>query len=545
MTGVTEDTKILVYSFYKAPKKGFGARIYDILNAFIYSQSVGAELKFNNDEKWLYTTSSWFDVFSSEFPKTLATKDQVANQYNLIVWPAMWDGTSFKKESEEHYATSLAKLYRLNPQTQAYVNEMVAKSGFVDSDIVIHLRMSDKTKQEASNISVAESAEQDLTWYSNEVLNFCSRVKLFCDESQINQTTLLPRIFLCSDSPDALTLMQKLLPNFEITWDVNEYRHNGFIPLAWSDKLSETQMKEEMFNCLKNLEIMKRCIFLIGARASYFFRVAELLRFPGKSVNVKDSDVFGAAEYSTYPPVRPCRIKSYLNCVNPQDFTTFSGEMKNTGMVTIPNFFNPTLAENIYEFLHNSLPDSWLDHSIKYNGLTDVTFLSNSDPSLKFHTDKAKQCNDEGYFSYHFKRSHGEHFNTCSCAICRLQDTTGSFEFLNTMSLIVGENVSSTGETFLSKYQKGHFLNVHHDKDKGKYAFVLSFNKNWNVAHGGLLHFINHNNTPNATIYKTCIPSFNTLTLFKLPADQEQKVDHFVSEVTSDKSRISFTGWLK
>lgn len=88
-------------------------------------------------------------------------------------------------------------------------------------------------------------------------------------------------------------------------------------------------------------------------------------------------------------------------------------------------------------------------------------------------------------------------------------------------------------------YAPGHFLNAHNDTGdhaERRAAYVMGFTRDWRVDWGGQLLFLDGDNTEFG-----CSPSFNTLTLFKVPRD------HIVTQVTNfaGAGRYSITGWLR
>lgn len=145
---------------------------------------------------------------------------------------------------------------------------------------------------------------------------------------------------------------------------------------------------------------------------------------------------------------------------------------------------------------------------------------------------------NKGLFSYMFKRS-GKHYDTCSCAMCSLRKMFDSVEVKHALSQIVGETVTELNETFCSKYETGDYLSIHHDKNKGDYAFVYQLTENWNPAFGGLLHFYDN---ASKKVYETVNPIFNNLTIFKIKGIDN--TDHFVSSNVSTHVRYAFTGWF-
>jgi SM-20-related protein len=94
----------------------------------------------------------------------------------------------------------------------------------------------------------------------------------------------------------------------------------------------------------------------------------------------------------------------------------------------------------------------------------------------------------------------------------------------------------------LTCYRRNCFLTRHEDLDKmsrRRVAFIFGFTRDWRTEWGGLLHMLDNERN----IIDVFQPTFNTLTLFKVPRD------HFVSHVVpyagTDPlhSRYTMTGW--
>lgn len=169
---------------------------------------------------------------------------------------------------------------------------------------------------------------------------------------------------------------------------------------------------------------------------------------------------------------------------------------------------------------------------------------------IEKHVVRAKQLADNGYFSYVFKRTEKNHYDTCYCFSCRLNATFEGEEIKEFLSKVTGHKVKEIQETFASMYTKGDFLTIHHDKNKGDYTFVLMLTPDWHPCYGGLTHFYDESTK---SIYKTLIPVFNNMLVFKLTDDGKStddtftrtgKMDHYVSTVTGPIPRIAYTGWF-
>ncbi len=86
-------------------------------------------------------------------------------------------------------------------------------------------------------------------------------------------------------------------------------------------------------------------------------------------------------------------------------------------------------------------------------------------------------------------------------------------------------------------YKNTDYLLPHDDRlETRKIAYVLNLSKKFTRKDGGSLEFFEENK-----IIKNIIPNFNTLIIFKVIIN---KTFHQVSEVTSDKERLSIAGWF-
>jgi Rps23 Pro-64 3,4-dihydroxylase Tpa1-like proline 4-hydroxylase len=228
--------------------------------------------------------------------------------------------------------------------------------------------------------------------------------------------------------------------------------------------------------------------------------------------------------------------------LNPDiDIDSYKNELKEKKIIRINNIFINESIKDVRTQLED-IPNTWwsekmniscktiYEHCEKINGKIDEL-------NRKLCQIYTKNALFTGHFCYHFKEERNTHFLNCDCVICQIKNKVYSDEFLIFFKNITDNENIYVNEIFASLFENGHYLTIHHDKNKGKYAFIFSFNEDWNPTHGGLLNFYNGNN-----IYYVSIPSFNTLTIFSLP--ENEQIDHFVSEVVGNKNRYSFTGWL-
>ncbi len=543
--------KILLYDFEleNSKNKGFGARVYDILNAWQYCDKHGATLTFIKGQPIPHFADHWEDVldarqWSSITPEERTSLDRVQP---IPVWSilAPWGG-GFSTSGIDTYSRGMKFILTLNPVFDKQVEEAVSKTQFqAETDIVVHIRWTDKVRPTSTGRTYAESAEQDNQWYWDEL-----RKEVKSSSNSLQST----RVFICSDTKDVLAnLPADLTSTIPFVWDARESRRpEGYCVAAYGSQVQTIERNLELVQCLKNLRIMQRCKFLIGARASYFFRTGELLHYPKLAINVKDSDMFKKAEYADAKEVivRPCCIKSYLHFLNSEQVREqHRQDLQTTGITTVYNVLRPDLAEKIYlELVQMHKDGTKLVQSIKHDKLKDALQLNPVTQRSEVATNvrlAREQMEGPGAFTYSFKRTFGSHAHNCMCVGCRVPDSAGSYEFLDFASDLVGFRLKNIKEWFVSLYTKSDWLSTHADhKEKAGtlgVACVFSFSKDWKPEYGGHLHFLD---ASGQKVIRTVVPSFNSLNIFILDASKSQ-VNHFVSEVTAaNKLRFSITGWI-
>jgi Rps23 Pro-64 3,4-dihydroxylase Tpa1-like proline 4-hydroxylase len=214
------------------------------------------------------------------------------------------------------------------------------------------------------------------------------------------------------------------------------------------------------------------------------------------------------------------------------ELNEFNEIYKKTNIVTIPNFISDDVLQKIKNEIENY--QWWTYAMIPNNNIWAIKY----DDNLK--EENAEECLlnlEKKNFSYRFRRSTNNHYNTCLCISCRLNETVGSNEVTDLLSKIVGVKKLSMGEGFLSNYSKDDFLSLHHDIKKGDIAVTFSLTYDWDPTYGGILHFCDENKN----IYKSVVPRLGSVNIFKL--DPENGIDHFVSCVNVNKSRYTYTVW--
>lgn len=124
-----------------------------------------------------------------------------------------------------------------------------------------------------------------------------------------------------------------------------------------------------------------------------------------------------------------------------------------------------------------------------------------------------------------------------------LTEFLNSPEFLDFTKAITDEPEVIKIDGQATMYAPGHFLNRHTDAGtefERRAAYVMGFSKNWRADWGGQLLFLD-GDEDTADITRGFTPSFNTLSMFKVPRP------HIVTQVTNfaGAGRYSVTGWLR
>jgi hypothetical protein len=495
------------------------------------------------------------------------------------------------------YSDLCREIYVLQPDILKEIDARIERSGFnAETDLALHVRRTDKIfqmrdyeekgKKIASNVSdKRESGVVTLEYYLEKTL-------------EVWPESGASRIFLCTDDTEIRAWFKEKFSQHSIPviWDESEnVEGRAMHLLRMNGKLTREQAWEENLVAMTNMEMLIRARYIIGGRMSYFFRVAELIRYPKPSLNIKDSDVFGKSPYAQpgEKVVFPLKIqgkedddeslsgssddegdkdededeKSFDSWkVSPEYKTNTTAwdlsqsainlayttpdeeliqQLETKRIIRVRDFLNKAAADIIRQKIP-AYRSSWWTHafmpSITDNILKwDAKHHDATDPICKQRYRVAKSRFDLGEFAYSYHRSESKsHYDACSCFGCTLEKIFLTEECKSALSNLIGKRIVSFNEVFASKYQEGDFLSIHHDKKKGDYTFILSLNDDWNPTHGGLTHFWD---AASKEIYMTAVPLFGALTIFKL--DDTKQIDHFVSTVVTPKNRYAFTGWIK
>jgi len=502
------------FSFKERDCGGLGAMLHDVMMAAKYAEENNLTLCFVQDGYDIprlngsLSDDSIPDHYWHTFFNSIPILDR---SHCKEMWPCFLKNRKFVNEkwSKKKYHQLLTKICDFHPHIHDEIQSLVEKTPFQEkTDVVVHIRQTDKLAE------VSKFVEVDV--YIKEC------------ELALQKMPTLKRIYICTDDQFICSRFHDhFKQKVEVVWDTTE----SILPLHTfriSNQLSKIDAQQETFNAFKNLFIMKKAKYLIGARMSYFFRIGELWGYPNPSVNLQDNEKFGPAPYAEKEVVKPLLPKHLKNFTNPNlILESYTEEYKRTGIVSIPSFINPEYHDELKKRVNDF---SWWTYSSHAEEMKFENELSSSRKEQCFN------CLEKKSFSYRFQRSHGNHYDTCVCAYCKLEHTFKSYPVMDMLCTVIGCTRLTPNEMFLSKYSKDDFLSVHHDIKKGDISVTCSLTDDWNVAWGGILHFCNETG-----IYKSISPTIGTLNIFKL--DPENGLDHFVSMVNVNKPRHTFTAW--
>lgn len=126
-------------------------------------------------------------------------------------------------------------------------------------------------------------------------------------------------------------------------------------------------------------------------------------------------------------------------------------------------------------------------------------------------------------------------------ALLEFYEFMKSPELISYISQVTTTKLYSTIDMAGSIYRKGDYLLPHDDRLEGRaIAYILNLSDHFSSKDGGELSLFYSRNSHPTKIAKKIIPSFNTMTLFKVSSTSF----HQVNEVLTNKPRISIGGWF-
>ena len=130
-----------------------------------------------------------------------------------------------------------------------------------------------------------------------------------------------------------------------------------------------------------------------------------------------------------------------------------------------------------------------------------------------------------------------------STTLKELRDNLLSEEFISYIENLTNTKLKRNKIDLHSlKLLNTHYLLCHDDDVLGrKIAFILNLCENWSRKDGGNLELFECKNNKPFKVCKSIIPEFNQFNIFIV---EPNKSFHQISEVLSNKQRISISGWF-
>uniref|UniRef100_A0A6C0IFR5 Uncharacterized protein n=1 Tax=viral metagenome TaxID=1070528 RepID=A0A6C0IFR5_9ZZZZ len=513
------------FNFTERNCGGLGAMIHDVTMACVYAEQNNLQLcfvkegydipRFNGSiDDTDVPNKTWHSYFNS-FP-IVEKKDCIE------CWPKYLPETTKADCDIEKFSNLLKeKICDFKPEIYDEINNLVKKTPFnAETDIVVHIRQTDKIIENFAFLPI-ENYINECEYALKELGDKKNRIYICTDDSKV-----------CSEIQDYFSIK-----NVEVVWDTTESK-DALHVIRTKNNLTKSLAQQETMNAFKNIFIMKNTKYLIGGRMSYFFRIAELLRYPNKSINIQDNGIFGVAQYSSEKylirPYSKKAIPDFINkyyIKNKEVIKMYNKIYNEENIITIPKFISLSVLKDIREDIENY---KWWHHAmIPDNNIWKVKY------EKKISDKNIEECNKnliQKNFTYRFMRSLN-HYETCSCVSCKMIETVKCFHVTDLLCQIIGCKNIRPGEIFFSNYGKDDFLSIHHDKNKGDIAVTFSLSYDWHPTYGGILHFCDEYKN----IYKSVVPTLGSVNIFKL--DPNKGIDHFVSCVNVDKNRYTLTAW--
>ena len=339
------------YNFTRVNSGGLGAMMYAILLAYIYAEE--------NDYTFLLEEEGYdiprfngghgnHDHPDKKYWHSYFRTLQVGTQSRCKKsWPDLIIPFNFRQLSIDIYRKYAASLFQLHPNVDNEIRCLIAATPFNKStDVVVHIRRTDKVDnftptgepnrfKEAISLPIAIYAED---------CRYILRT-MYKDREDV-------RLYVCTDDMSVCEQLQKMLDDVEVVWDTSESSELNQYK-RFDGSMSMTEAQEETMRTFKNLYIMREALFLLGARSSYLFRMAELLR-TDESFNVQDNNKFGAAEYIPQMPFRSLQSRAIHDLFHPNiqiDVAKTRLILNSHGCLVIPSMLRETRAFAIVEEL--------------------------------------------------------------------------------------------------------------------------------------------------------------------------------------------------
>jgi SM-20-related protein len=219
---------------------------------------------------------------------------------------------------------------------------------------------------------------------------------------------------------------------------------------------------------------------------------------------------------------------------NELDFEPYRQQLLRQGRVQIPGFLQDDAAERLAACLRTEVP--WVTAE---RGLPDSAPWAGAERAERTATAYARA--GAGFHFVYDRYLMVEAMKAGRNTGLLLHEALEFFNsppFLGFIREFSGDRELTMVGAQATRYLPGQFLRMHddrHEEEGRRYAYVLNLSRRWEADWGGLLHFVNQDDTP-ADVF---LPRWNSLSLFKVP------FKHYVGLVApwAQEPRLAITGW--
>ena len=219
------------------------------------------------------------------------------------------------------------------------------------------------------------------------------------------------------------------------------------------------------------------------------------------------------------------------------DLTDYRKTFQDKGYVRIDNILEPAYAGNLEDALRNEV--EWKLCYLAESGPVSIpqSEYQSFDQAQAVTLNNAILRKAQTGFAYFYYRS--DLVNSSNATLATFYRELCSDEWLDTFRYVTSAPGIRTVNGQVARFTPACFLKRHQDitdKEQRIAAYVFGFTRDWDPDWGGHLHVLD-NNLKNLDVFE---PSFNTLTIFKVPRI------HFVSQVSNYArgARYTATGWM-
>lgn len=291
-----ENNNNLTYAFKDFVLNGLGADLIRLTGLLAYCENNGINFHLCKNDVWMNVPSgekerNWLYYFDESIPMDVndsyrhVTEDLLKKSNTTFV-PANQNISKFNYRSgliKRIYLPKQAHIIMVKDYINQHLPFLLNQQFLLDQQyVIVHIRRGDKVAG---------------PWKENEIIpteKYLSTLKTYGKIIKSNENPIVA--FIITDSNDVINEMAGYEKEFEtygikLKWDKNETRRDGYCFKLFKYGFDDSNIRDEMFTFIKNMYIMQNSKEMIGARMSFLYIAAELLRGK-KSISLADNTAY-------------------------------------------------------------------------------------------------------------------------------------------------------------------------------------------------------------------------------------------------------------